>query len=202
METHTVRHESVNKLLADIRKPTQEQPASPPPPPIDDDEIDNDLDDPDDDDDDKPKGKGNDDLLSKEALEAGADVTIGLFDITQAKTFQILGEAKKKRKLKKRFGPDAVDKAQDLIDEADLNAENKIKSQRTLTNEEWGMLRLERAAREYLEDMPLSEAEKNNLKIPLMTIMKQHGGAIPPHYLLMFGLLQVVGSRAAQLAML
>lgn len=192
--------------MADFRRPTQTQnQAPPPPPPHHDPDDDLDLDDDFEDDDEpgeKGKAKPKEDLLSKEALEAGADVTIGLFDITQSKAFQLLGNSKKKRKLRKKYGPDAVERLEKLVDEAEANEENKIRTVRDLHPDEWGMLRMERAAREYLDDMPLSEGEKKNLKIPLMAIMKQHGGAIPPTYLLMFGLLQVVGSRAAQLAML
>lgn len=196
------KHESVNKLLEDINTPTEEkgeQVKVDPSPAASQEKT---VEDP------ATETKTEPEVvvpeIDKEVLSSSADLAIGLFDVSQTNIFRFFGKRRKKKLLIKRFGDTAIDHVAKLLNEIDAMNENKVSTTviREFTADEFGMLRIEKAAAEYLEGLPLTDAEKDMLKVPLMQIMKKRGGTIPPEIALILGCLQIAGARTAELFMM
>jgi hypothetical protein len=142
--------------------------------------------------------------MSAEMVEAGADLTIGLFDVAQTSIFRFLVKKRKNKKLIALYGDKALDKLEYLLDEQEAKSSNKlhVTEMRSFSPEEMGMLRIAKAVEEITEDLPMSESEKDLIKIPLMEIMKKRGGTLPPEYALMLGILQIAGARTGEILMI
>lgn len=186
-------HESVQVLLKDIAIPTQERepqkittdaPAAP-----------------------TAENKAEQEAkepISQEMLESGADLTIGLFDFGQTSLFSFLVKNKRNKRLVKLYGENALDKLERLQLEQEAANDKKatVSIIREFTVDELAMLKLGLKADEIVNGLPLTDQEKNLIKIPLMEIMKQRGGTLPPEYALMLGIFQIAGARTAELIML
>ena len=142
--------------------------------------------------------------LSAELIESGADFAIGFFDIALTQLLKFMLKRKKNKKVAKLFGESGLIKFQALMDEVDAADNNKVQFSviREFNSDELKMLHLSKKASEILEDLPLTDEEKELIKIPLMEIMKQKGGTIPPQYQLLLGVMQIAGGRVAEIAML
>jgi hypothetical protein len=126
--------------------------------------------------------------ISAEMLDASADLTIGLVDFGQSSLFTW---------VVKLYGENAIDKLEHLINEQDADANNKIaqKILRDFSADEMGMLRLARRVNEITEDLPMTDGEKELIKIPLMALMKEKGGTLSPQWALTIAVIQIFGSR-------
>ncbi len=142
--------------------------------------------------------------VSAEMVEAGADLAIGLFDISQSSIFRLLVKRKKNKRIIKLWGESGLNKMERLIDEMDAanNTRVSFTDAREFNPEELAMIRLAKKVDEMVEDLPMSEDEKNLIKVPLMEIMKKKGSTLPPEYALILGVLQIAGARAAEMAMM
>lgn len=142
--------------------------------------------------------------VSGEMVEAGADLTIGLFDVAQTSIFRFLVKRRKNKKLIALYGEDSLNKLEKLIDEQEAKDSNKLHTIiiREFAPEELGMLRIARAVQQITDELPMSESEKDLIKIPLMEIMKKRGGTLPPEYALMLGVLQIAGARTGEIFMI
>lgn len=134
--------------------------------------------------------------VSEEMLATGADVAIGLFDFSQQNIFKFFIKRKKERKLEK-VSPHWVTELEQLIQELENGKEAK-----SLSGEQLTMLKIEKGVREILDHLPLSDEEKKQLRVPLIEIMRQNGGVIPPNIQLMLSVLMIAGGRAADVFML
>lgn len=142
--------------------------------------------------------------ISQEMLESGADLTIGLFDFGQTSLFSFLVKNKRNKRLVKLYGENALDKLEKLQLEQEAGSDTRatVSIIREFTVDELAMLKLGLKADEIVNGLPLTDQEKNLIKIPLMEIMKQRGGTLPPEYALMLGIFQIAGARTAELIML
>jgi hypothetical protein len=138
--------------------------------------------------------------ISAEMLDSSADLTIGLLDFGQSSMFTWVVNRKKNKKLIQLYGENAIDKLEHLINEQDAEANNKIaqKILREFSADEMGMLRLARRVNEITEDLPMTDTEKELIKVPLMALMKEKGGTLSPQWALTIAVLQIFGSRAMQ----
>lgn len=140
--------------------------------------------------------------LSDEVIENGADMVIGLYDFGQAASVSFLVRRKRDKRLVKLFGEGALDKLADLKAELDA-AENKnirITEIRAFSVEEQKAIHLVKQADEVIGDMPMSESEKDLIKIPLMQLMKERGTTLPASWALTFAVMQITGARIAAAA--
>lgn len=135
--------------------------------------------------------------VSEEMIATGADIAIGMFDFGQQNIFKFFVKKKKERKLEK-INPSWVVELDELIKEVEQGSV-QVKN---LKKEQLSMLKIEKGTREILENLPLSEEEKKQLRVPLMEIMRQNGGVIPANIQLMLGVLMIAGGRAADVYML
>lgn len=142
--------------------------------------------------------------LSEESVEWGADFAIGMYDIGQQKLLAHFGKRKRNKKLRKKYGANALEKLETLKNEIEALTKNKMQQTvlREFTTDDYGMLRVEKAFEEYLEELALTDDEKDLIRKPLMKLMIKHGGEIPPGLALGLAVLQITGSRVADLAML
>jgi len=142
--------------------------------------------------------------MTAEALASTADLVIGMFDFSQHNLFRALGNRKKKGKLGRLYGDNATDRLELLINkvEAMHSQQSTATVIEAFTPDDIGMLRLHKAAEEYLEGLPLTDYEKEALKKPLIELLKKRGGNIPPEIALLLAVLQISGARATELFML
>lgn len=144
--------------------------------------------------------------VDEKLLGYGAEAVVATFDFTQDNLFTFLGKIKRKKKLRKLYGEEWDVKLNDAKSKIDLLNANKSNTGgeviELITKEDVGLIRLEAEFDSYFDDLSLTEKEKDQLKIPLMEIMRIKGGTIPPEYLLMLTLLQIFGARGTELATL
>lgn len=137
-------------------------------------------------------------LLSGEMIDVGASTTIMFFDFIQqaGNTFWI--KSKKDKRLIALYGEEALSKLAALLDEQLASKENKVSQTvlREFTPAEMGMLSEHKNAQKILDSFPLSDNEKESLKIPLMQMMKQSGTTLSPQWALMLSLATILGARA------
>jgi len=141
--------------------------------------------------------------ISEEMIETGADLTIGLYDFSQTTLFSWLVKNKKDKRIIRLYGEGALDKLEMLINEKEASEDSKASVQviRSFTIDEIAMLKITKKTDEILNGLPMTEQEKNLIKVPLMEMMKQHGGTLPPSWALILGFLQISGARVGELLM-
>jgi hypothetical protein len=209
-ETTAPQHPSMTKLLQDVAQPTEEQqPQQNHPPVLDDFEEEPEPPSPGTADTGNNAGGGQpqEKKINEKAVKATAKFVLQLFDFFQNKGFATAGRFKEKRKLKRLYGDDALDKMEAAITKAQMQSESNTKStdveiMQLFTPEEIGMLRIRKEVNEFIEDLPLTDDEKEQLMEPLIEILKIKGGTIPPEWILIGTILQVTGARATELLMI
>jgi hypothetical protein len=138
--------------------------------------------------------------ISEDMLDNGADLTIGLYGMAQNSLLSFLAKRKRNNDLVDLYGEDAPRKMKLLLNEQS-SLENKLaeKTVRQFTDDELGMLLLEKDFQELMDDLPLSDTEKESIKVPLKQIMKTKGGTLPPEYALIIAVMLITGSRLGQI---
>jgi hypothetical protein len=206
-EAAASQHKSMTKLLQDIAQPTQEQqPQQTHAPALDEFE----------DDDPGAADTGNnggageqqaEKKINEKMLKSTAKFILNLFDFFQHKGFKTAGRFKEKRKLKRLYGDDALDKMEAAITKAEMQTGSNTRNTdaeilQMFSPEEIGMLRIRKEVNEFMEGLPLTDDEKEQLMEPLIEILKIKGGAIPPEWILIGTILQVTGARTTELLMI
>lgn len=209
-ETSAAEHPSMTKLLHDVAVPTQEQqPQQTHAPALDDFEEEPEQPEPGTADTSNNTGTGQpqEKKINEKAVKATAKFVLQLFDFFQNKGFATAGRFKEKRKLKRLYGDDALDKLEAAITKAQMQTDSNTKNTdaeiiELFTPEEIGMLRIRKEVNEFIEDLPLTDDEKEQLMEPLIEILKIKGGTIPPEWILIGTILQVTGARTTELLMI
>lgn len=199
----------MTKLLQDIAQPTQEQqPQQTHAPALDDFEDEE----PGEGTADTGKNNGAADLqpekkINEKMLKSTAKFILSLFDFFQSKGFGAAGKFKERKKLKRLYGDDALDKLEAALTKAQMQTDSNTKTTdaeiiQLFTSEEIGMLRIRKEVNEFIEGLPLTEDEKEQLMEPLIEVLRIKGGTIPPEWILIGTILQVTGARTTELLMI
>lgn len=133
----------------------------------------------------------------KLSAELSADIFLGVADIIQQQVFRPLHGAKHKRRMRKLYGDDALEKCSALLDQIAKEDHQGHINERT--PDEVGMLRLVKRYREVVEDIPFTEDEKDKIRPALVAYLKERGGELPPWLGLVMMSIEVFGPRITDL---
>lgn len=145
--------------------------------------------------------------INEKMLQSTAKFILNLFDFFQNKGFKTAGKFKEKRKMKRLYGDDAMDKLEAALTKAQMQTDSNTRTTneeilQLFTPEEIGMLRIRKEVNEFMEGLPLTDDEKEQLMEPLIEILRIKGGTIPPEWILIGTILQVTGARTTELLMI
>lgn len=172
-------HDSVNKLLQDYNQPAAEKNVAPQAAPEATDiaeEV-------------PAPNPGKKEPVNKYiSPDLSAELIIGSIDMVQTMTFSAIA----KRKMRRRLGDD-LERLESVVDAIEAGTMNKADVQQA------DLIKLKKVRKliAVMDDVPFTDAEKEDLKKPLAAIIEEAGYQIPPSVAFIIAVSTVLGPRVA-----
>lgn len=175
-------HESVQDVLKEADTPTQEQTTPPQQQEVIEpefiEEIETEEDAP-------PKANQYD----KDTINAMAETAIAFINGVQTTLFTVLGEKKKRAKIKAIAGDGAISRLQQL--------KTATTNETTYTETDLKILDVDAAVEDYIKQLDFDDNTKDMIREPMKMIVQKNMGKIPPEMMLFLGLANGIGKNIA-----
>lgn len=189
MQDKVTTHESVNKALEDIAKPSETRtPTAPPPPPPANDEP--------------PAAeptKPAAPAFDADYIDAATDTAFAILDGVQETCFTIAANIKKKNRAKKITGENGITRLMELKAERQAAKKASVEIVQEYTGNDAKLIALDTAVEEFIKDLPFTEKQIKMMRPGLRIMVERNAGNIPPELLFFAGLATAIGGNIAEL---
>lgn len=176
-------HESVQDVLKEADTPTQEQTTPPQKEEVIEPEIIEEIEA----EEEKEAAKGH--QYDKDTINAMAETAIAFVNGVQTTIFTVLGEKKKRAKIKAIAGDGAISRLQQL--------KTATTDETTYTETDLKILDVDAAVEDYINQLDFDDNTKDMIREPMKMIVEKNMGKIPPEMMLFLGLANGIGKNIA-----
>lgn len=123
--------------------------------------------------------------ITPKKLKSNADFILGMVNVAQQTTFGFGVKYAYKKKLKKLYGDDALERAE-MVDDI---------SKEALTDTDKGILKINAKLEKVMESLPMTDEEKQMWYPVIEDYVRKNHGKIPENFFSYLALCQSLGSR-------